>query len=189
MDMFTKYANKPRAELRKKEYQLEDENQIKKLLERGAYGVLATVFGEQPFITPLLYVFIEEKEAIYFHGAKLGRLRANLHYNNRVAFNVTEHGRILAHQQASEFNIEYTSVTVFGKAKLLEGLSNKGWALQCLLDKYAPHLIPGKDYQDIQPDEIEMTAVYEIEIEEWTGKWQRGDQEYSDAYDYGELKP
>ena len=49
-------------------------------------------------------------------------------------------------------------------------LEKKGEILQLILDKYAPHLKPNIDYKPIPPDEVKRTAVYKINIEDWTGK-------------------
>ena len=51
-----KHANKPRNEIRQKEYAVVDEAWIKALLTRGAFGTLATVHEKQPFLTPILFL-------------------------------------------------------------------------------------------------------------------------------------
>ncbi len=182
-----KHARKARGEMRKKEYQVNGQDWIADLLRRGVHGTLASVHEGQPYITPLLYLYDEEEHALYFHGAKTGRLRANIHYNPQVAFNVCEWGRILPHQQAAEFNIEYNSVTVFGTAALVEDERLAESVLARLLAKYAPHLKAGEDYDPIRPEELKTTAVYRLSIEEWTGKQQKETAEVPGAFRYGEF--
>ena len=165
-----KHANKPRNEIRKAKYAVTDEAWIKALLTRGALGTLGTVHEAQPFVTPINYIYIEEDHAIYFHGAYVGRLRANMDINPNVCFNVSEMGRILPYEKAAEFGIEYNSVVVFGQAELVESDEKTGEILQLILDKYAPHLKPNVDYKPIPLEEIKRTAVYKIKIEDWTGK-------------------
>jgi hypothetical protein len=179
-----KYANKPRNEVRRPEYAIEDEGWIKDLLRRGAFGTLGTSHQNQPFLTPLLFLYIEEDQAIYFHTAQVGRTRANIDLNPKVCFNVSEFGRLLPHQDAVDFNVEYNSVTLFGAASVIEDEVEATRLLQKLLDKYAPHLKPGEDYNPIQPDEVRRTAVYKIQIEDWSGKQQREADDYPGAFSY-----
>jgi hypothetical protein len=69
-----------------------------------------------------------------------------------------------------EFSNEYASVVVFGRARLAEDPGEKRRALQGLLDKYFPQLQPGQDYRPITEREMEVTSVYAIEIDGWSGK-------------------
>lgn len=179
-----KHAKKPRTELRQKEYQVSDDTWIKYILNQGSHGTLASVYEGQPYITPILYLYDEADQAIYFHGARTGKLRANLHYNPAIAFNVLEFGKILPHQDASEFNVAYKSVTVFGCAQIVEDQTKSEAILYRLLEKYAPQLEPGKDFHAIQPKELKTTAVYQICIQDWTGKQQMESREALDSFDY-----
>jgi nitroimidazol reductase NimA-like FMN-containing flavoprotein (pyridoxamine 5'-phosphate oxidase superfamily) len=179
-----KHANKPRHEIRRREYAVTDETWIKSLLARSVYGTLATAHESQPFLTPILFHFAEEERAIYFHGARVGRLRANFEVNPDVCFNVTEVGRILPHGKAVNFNIEYNSVTVFGRVEKVDDKKEVERVLQCIMDKYAPHLKPDVDYIPAQPEDIDRTLVAKITIEDWTGKQQKDDGESINPYYY-----
>jgi nitroimidazol reductase NimA-like FMN-containing flavoprotein (pyridoxamine 5'-phosphate oxidase superfamily) len=182
-----KYANKPRDEIRRKEYAVTDIAWIRALLTRGAFGSLGTAHNSQPFITPILYLYVEEEHAIYYHGARVGRMRANAELNPNVCFNVCEIGRILPAKNADDFNVEYNSVTVFGKAHLVKDGGEVVRILERLLDKYAPHLKPGEDYEHIKPEEINRTSVHKIDIEDWTGKQQKEDDDNPGAFYYEHL--
>jgi len=179
-----KYANKPRDEIRRKEYAVTDSAWIRALLTRGAFGTLGTAHNSQPFITPILYLFVEEEHAIYYHGARVGRMRANVELNANVCFNVCEIGRILPAKNADDFNVEYYSVTVFGKAHVVKDEDEVVGILEGLLDKYAPHLKPGENYEHIKSEEINRTSVYKIDIKDWTGKQQKEDDDYPGAFYY-----
>ncbi len=179
-----KHAEKPRDEIRKKEYAVVDEAWIKALLTRGAFGTLATVYEKQPFLNPILFLYIEADHAIYFHGATVGRMRANISINPNVCFNVIEMGRILPNKEAAEFGLEYNSVTVFGRAEMINDETETERLLQGLMDKYAPHLKPNQDYIPAQPEDIKRTLVCKINIEDWTGKQITDDKETIAPYYY-----
>ena len=57
---------------------------------------------------------------------------------------------------------------------------------QQLLDKYAPHLCPGRDYRPIQPEELAVTSVYRIAIDEWSGKQKVAPADHPGALLYGQ---
>ncbi len=57
--------------------------------------------------------------------------------------------------------------------------------LQLLLDKYAPHLRPGRDYRPITRDELLRTSVMRIDIESWSGKKKEEEPDFPGAFSYG----
>ncbi len=61
-------------------------------------------------------------------------------------------------------------MVVFGRANPVEDDAAKTYALQGLLDKYFPHLKPGSDYRSITQKELDVTAVFEIQISAMSGK-------------------
>ncbi len=178
------YAQKPKNETRLDKYSITNPEEIRAILTRGGVGTLATAHGRQPFLTPLLYIYVETDHALYFHTAQVGRTRANVAFNPQAAFNVYEYGRVLPHQEALEFNFEYYSVTVFGEIELVTDPAAAERALQALLDKYAPQLQPGRDYRPIQPEEIKRTAVYKLGIQDWSAKRQEEAEDYPGAFYY-----
>lgn len=183
-----KHAEKALTKVRLKEDEVSDQDWITDLVTRCAYGTLGTVYKGQPYVTPVTYMFNPGSHSIFFHGAKSGRLRANLHFNNRVSFSLVEVGEVFSHDEASEFNIEYNSVTIFGQAYLLEDKEIVRSALETLLNKYAPHMLAGIDYQEIQEKEVIQTSVYQIKIQDWSGKRQQYDPKfYSGAFPYSQI--
>lgn len=170
---------------------MNDDAWIEELLQRAPTGVLATaemIQGEpQPFVSTLLFVYNSEQRAIYLHTAKRGRAFHNIHRNgSRVCFTVSEMGRLLPAKTALNFSVEYSSVVVFGSAALVEDPVEAECALQKLLDKYFPHLQPGRDYRAITESELQATAVYRVKIEEWSGKRKAVPEDFPGAFRYGE---
>ncbi|MBN2045913.1 MAG: pyridoxamine 5'-phosphate oxidase family protein [Anaerolineales bacterium] len=167
-----KHAAKPRAEMRRKDYELTDPTAIKKLLADGDFGVLATAHEDQPYATPVNYIYIEADQAVYFHGARAGRTRANIALNPKVCFNVPQMGELVPGERSSNFGVEYQSVTVFGTVELVTDEDKIISVLLALMRKYFPEHVPGEDYPLPQADELKRTAVYRIDIEEWSAKEQ-----------------
>jgi len=165
---------------------MEDDG-IRAYLETAAFGFLATVEEGQPFLNSNLFVYVAEEHAVYLHTARLGRTRDNLTEPRRVAFSVAEMGRLLPADEALEFSVEYTGVVVFGTGCVVDDPASAERGLQRLLDKYAPHLTPGRDYRPITPQELKRTAVFRVDIESWSGKKKEAEVDFPGAYAYGEL--
>jgi nitroimidazol reductase NimA-like FMN-containing flavoprotein (pyridoxamine 5'-phosphate oxidase superfamily) len=161
-----------------------DDKWIREFLHRAPYGVLGTEWQGQPFVKPTLYVYNEESNALYFHGALEGRTRVNIETNQRVSFCVAEMERLLPADTAMEFGVEYSSVVVFGRGEVVTDESEAEHGLQMLLDKYFPRMVPKEDYRPITTEEVDITTVYRIDIEQWSGKEQLADVDYPNAFYY-----
>lgn len=161
-----------------------DDAWIRAELKRVPFGMLATEYQGQPFIKPTSFVYDEAENTIYIHGALEGRMRTNLEVNPRVSFCVAEMGRLLPANTAMEVGVEYASVVVFGKAELVADTAQARHGLQLLLDRYFPDLKPGVDYREILPQELDITAVYRITIESWSGKEDKAKEDFPGAFTY-----
>jgi len=161
-----------------------DETWIREFLNESAVGVLATVRDGQPFVNSNIFVYDEERAAIYLHTARAGRTRDNVEADSKVAFTVYETGRLLPADEALEFSIEYGGVVVFGSASVVSDTEEAEHGLQFLLDKYAPHLKPGRDYRPITAGELKRTSVFRLDIESWSGKRKYVEPDFPGAYRY-----
>ena len=173
--------------MRRQDRAVTDEAWIHAFLHRAAAGVLATVYDGQPFLNVNLFAYDEAAQALYLHTARKGRTRTNVDAGGPICFSVNEMGRLLPAAEALEFSVEYASVTVFGTAELVADAAEAEHGLQLLLDKYAPHLRPGRDYRPITPGEIKRTAVYRIRIEGWSGKQKKAAADFPGAYFFEEV--
>jgi nitroimidazol reductase NimA-like FMN-containing flavoprotein (pyridoxamine 5'-phosphate oxidase superfamily) len=178
------YTTLPKTEVRRSDRAVEDVGWIRDQLHRAAVGVLATVQDEQPFLNSNLFVYDEATHVIYMHTARVGRTAANLASETKVCFTVFEMGRLLPADEALEFSVEYSGVTVFGTAVTIDDPAKAQHGLQLLLDKYAPHLRPDVHYRGIIPEEMKRTAVYRINIHEWSGKKKEVAADFPGAFFY-----
>lgn len=180
------YAAQPFNQVRREDRAVTDEAWIRAFLHQAPFGALATVYQGQPFINNNLFVYDEAGHAIYMHTARVGRTRANLETSERVCFSLSQIGRLLPADEALEFSVEYRGVMVFGTATIVTAEAEQVHALQLLLDKYFPHLRPGKDYRPITPEELRRTSVYRIAIEQWSGKQKEVEANFPGAFFYGQ---
>jgi nitroimidazol reductase NimA-like FMN-containing flavoprotein (pyridoxamine 5'-phosphate oxidase superfamily) len=163
-----------------------DDAWITNFLELAGMATVATSQGDQPFLSTLLFAYDLEARAIYFHTARRGRVWENITANPRVCLTAAEMGRLLPADTALNFSVEYQSVVVFGTAHLVEESCEAERGLQLILDKYFPHLHPGQDYRPITETERSTTAVYRLDIEEWSGKRKAAGEDFPGAYRWGQ---
>ena len=159
----------PTAGQRLPEY-TRDEAWMRAFLRVAQIGHVATVWDDQPFVTPTMFWFDESNERIIFHSNLAGRVRANLEHNPKVCLEASEMGRLLPSNVALEFSVQYRSVMVFGRVRILESEDEKRAALAGLLEKYFPVMQAGREYRPITEKELKRTSVYELKIESWSGK-------------------
>lgn len=186
------YADAAPNEVRRRDRAVADADWIRSFLHEAPYGALATASDGQPFINSNLFVFDEPANVIYMHTARVGRTAANVAASQdgstagvAACFSTFRMGRLLPAAEALNFSVEYAGVTVFGAAHIVETGEEARYGLQRLLDKYAPHLRPGRDYRPITSDEIARTAVYRIEIDSWSGKKKEVAPDFPNAFSYG----
>lgn len=181
-------ANTSLNKIRRRE-RVQDEAWIRQFLLAGAMGTMATAVGGQPFLVTRNYAYDPDRHAVYMHGARKGRTYENLLINNRVCFSVSEMGRLLPADEAQEVGVEYAGVVLFGNVVIVEDPPEARHGLQLLLDKYFPHLKPGRDYTPITPEGLKITAVYRLDIESWSGKAKKAAPDFPGAFTFGAFPP
>jgi nitroimidazol reductase NimA-like FMN-containing flavoprotein (pyridoxamine 5'-phosphate oxidase superfamily) len=182
-------ARQPLNDVRRKDRQVTDQNWIRAMLHNCAAGALAMLADHQPFQHVNLFAFDEAAHAIYLHTARTGRTRTNIEGDGRVCFSVHELGRLLPADTALEMSVEYASVILFGRACVVNDPTEARHGLQLLLDKYFAHLHPGRDYRPITDEELARTAVYRIDIEQWSGKRKKVADDFPGAFTFPHHDP
>jgi hypothetical protein len=158
-------AATPHSPLRRKDRRLDDEAWIDRLLEGAAIGHLAMV-GPDGEVTIHSHNFWAHGTAIYHHGAPWGALAEAVSAGPlHACFTVTEAGRILVADAAVDFGTEFASVVAWGVVSRVDGERESAQALDGLMRKYLPHLVPGRDYRPASPEEVRRTYVYRLDVE------------------------
>ncbi len=168
----------PDAHQRRPEY-ARDDDWIREFLRRGQVAHIASLWDDQPFVTPSTYWYDEAQHRLIFHSNLAGRIRANIDRHAKVCAEVSELGRLLPSNVALEFSLQYRSVIVFGIAHVINDPAEQREVLHQLIAKYFPQMELGGDYRPATDQELKRTSVYEIRISAWSGKenWkERADQ-------------
>jgi hypothetical protein len=93
-------------------------------------------------------------------------------------------GRLLPAKTAKEMSVEYSGVVIFGTVSIVEDEKEALYGLDLLLRKYFPHLKAGEDYKNTTIEELNLTTIYRINIESWSGKKKQEVADFPGAFFY-----
>jgi nitroimidazol reductase NimA-like FMN-containing flavoprotein (pyridoxamine 5'-phosphate oxidase superfamily) len=125
----------------------------------------------QPFVIPMLYA--RQGERVLLHGGVSSRLMQHLASGAPCTLAVTHlDGWVLARSHFHH-SVNYRSVVIFGRARVIDEPVEKAAALAHLVDA----LIPGRaaDTRPSDPQELAATVLLAVEIEDLSVKVREGD--------------
>ena len=141
-------------EMRRKDRLLSDQ-ETRAVLEKGRYGVLATVDADgAPYGVPISYAVMNGE--IYFHCAKTGEKLDNIARNPAVSFTVV--GDIQPVFDGG-FTTNYESAVAFGKAREVTDPKEKRDAFLAMVMKYLPGHADAFDHEMRKEPNTRMFAV------------------------------
>jgi nitroimidazol reductase NimA-like FMN-containing flavoprotein (pyridoxamine 5'-phosphate oxidase superfamily) len=175
-------------------FQPTDRTQVKRLPKRGVYdkaqvhailddGILChvgfTVDG-QPYVIPTGYVRVDDR--IYIHGSPASRMLRALDQAIDVCLTVTLIDGLVLARSAFHHSMNYRSVVVLGKARLVTDPDEKTDALRSFVN----HIVPGRWDEVRQPTgrELQATSVLALHLNEVSAKVRTG-APIDDEEDYG----
>jgi uncharacterized protein len=143
-----------------------DKDTVHQLLDGGLVAHVAFIQDGAPIVVPMIYG--REGETVYLHGARKARVIRLLEQTDRACLNVTMLDAIVLARSAFNSSMNYRSVTVFGKPRLLETDHEKLHAMKVISE----HTMPGR-WDELRPPhdrEIKMTGVIALEVETGSAK-------------------
>jgi uncharacterized protein len=185
--MYTSKLPEEYNTIKRNDRAISDDQWIRSFLENSPFGMIATVYQEQPFAHINLFTYDPDGHCLYIHNAENGRIIDNINTNNRVCFTVSEMGRLLPAKKACKFSVEYASVVIFGTAEILQNLQEKIYGFNLLMKKYFPQYHAEKDYRPIDIQETKRTAVIKININNWSGKRNQPKDKNPEAFSFNKL--
>ncbi|NIP44178.1 MAG: hypothetical protein GWO41_06085, partial [candidate division Zixibacteria bacterium] len=157
---------------------------IEEFLKSTDVITIAMVDNGLPYAVVRNFVYDPDQKVIYLHGARSGRTCETLLDSPMVCCTAQRMGRLLPASKASQFSVEYSGVTIFGKAALVNDPEESYTALSKLVEKYFPQLEPEVDYMPAPKDVTQTTAVYRVNIISWSGKENIKDDDFPGAYNF-----
>lgn len=149
--------------MRRKDKEITEKKVIDDILSKAEICRLGLSNKDMPYVIALNFVYKEN--VIYFHSAKEGKKIDYIRQNNNVCFEVDTDIELIKSDQACKNSMKYKSIIGFGKAFIIDSVSEKKKALDLLMEKYikiAPHEYPENMLNNV--------CIIKIAIESMTGK-------------------
>jgi nitroimidazol reductase NimA-like FMN-containing flavoprotein (pyridoxamine 5'-phosphate oxidase superfamily) len=167
---------------------VDDPDWIPQFLSDQETGVLGLIDDETPHLVTQLFVYDDEEGVLFMHGAQAGRAYGLVENGDqpRASFTTSEKGRYIPADEPVNFTVEYSSVVAYGTIDLLTGEAEKRRVLEQFMEKFAPQLSKGEDYEEMTEESVGRTAVYRLNVDSWSGKKGWKDPDTPGAYDLEE---
>lgn len=149
--------------IRKKKNEIGRET-AEQLLKTSRRAVLA-VNGDDgyPYAVPINYIYLEEEQKIFFHGARAGHKIDSIRRSDKVCFTVYGNETIKKEEWAPFMQ----SVVVFGRCRLIEDQEE----ILRRVKQFAMKYYPTEELVDQEiADSGNHVQMFEITIEHLTGK-------------------
>ena len=149
------------------------------ILDEGFVCHVGFTVNGQTFVIPTGYA--RSGDTLLIHGSAASRMMRNLADGIDVCVTVTLLDGLVLARSAFHHSVNYRSVVIFGKAKLVEDENEKLEALYA----FTEHIVPNRWNEIREPNELELkaTTVLSLPLEEASAKIRTGDP-IDDAEDY-----
>ncbi|HEX8338290.1 MAG TPA: pyridoxamine 5'-phosphate oxidase family protein [Pyrinomonadaceae bacterium] len=140
------------------------------ILDEGFVCHVGFVVEGQPFVIPTAYG--RKGDVLYIHGARASRMQKALAAGTDVCVTVTLVDGLVLARSAFHHSINYRSVVVFGRPRVVESEEEKNAALEA----FTEHVMPGR-WADVRwptSQELAATTVLAIRLSEASAKVRTG---------------
>src|SRR2546426_8393123 len=147
-----------------------DRELINQILDEGFICQVGFVVDGKPFVIPTGYARVGD--SLVIHGSQASRMLRALGQGIDVCVTVTLIDGLVLARSAFHHSMNYRSVMVFGRARVIDDRAEKLQALFALSE----HMIPGrwKDVREPSEEELQQTTVLSLPIEEGSAKIRTG---------------
>ena len=148
-----------------------DREQINALLDSEYVAHVGFIDNDvnEPFVIPMAYA--RDNDRILLHGSTGSRLMMKIAAGAQLCITVTKLSAIVVAKSAFNSSMNYESVMIFGKAKLLKD-EEKIAAMTAITDV----LVPGMSAyaRPLKPKEVAGTMIVEVPLEKYSAKSRTG---------------
>jgi hypothetical protein len=147
-----------------------DRDEIYAVLDEALVSQVGFVADGQPFVTPVNHWRIGDN--LYFHGSSAGRRIKIMEAGADLCVSATLLDGLVFARSAMHHGMNFRSVMIFGRARLVEDEGEKLAALKALIE----HLAPGR-WADVRPPsaaEMKVTKVLVMPLAEASAKLRSG---------------
>ena len=166
------------------DFPITDLNKVQRLPKRGHYDkdVIYPIIDEalichvgfvqngQPFVIPTIHARLND--SLILHGAIANRMLKHIQAGNPICVTITLLDGLVIARSVFHSSMNYRSVVLFGKGRLIESDEGKLQALEAITD----HIVRGRWNDARQPtkQELNVTTVIALSIESASAKVRTG---------------
>ena len=144
---------------------IDSREEMEQILREEVLGYLGLAGEAQPYVVPLNYAYAAGK--LLFHCALTGQKLDAIRRNPRVCFTVGRQTGEVRDHGGAPCHVDSDSVICYGRARLLDDLTERATALNAFNRRYRP------EAPDIPRERVEQCMAVEITIAEMTGRQER----------------
>ena len=150
----------------RRELQITDINEIKRILDKGTILHLGLVDGDEPYVVPMNYGYTldEGKLTLYIHGATEGRKLDIMRVNPKIFFSIESDISPFEGRTACQYGTSYYSVMGKGAATILDKPEDKINGLSLFMKTQT-----GIDFE-FNERLVSAVSVIKLDITEYTAK-------------------
>lgn len=152
--------------VRRKEYEITDIEEMKKVLAFTKYVTIAMCKDGEPYLVTVSHGYDINRNCIYFHCAKEGKKIDYVKANSKVWGQA-----VIDDGYTEECDQNYTSVHFMGKITFVENADEKLQALTCMIRQLNKN--PEQAIANPKPERLKNTVIGRIDIDYLSGKQHR----------------
>jgi nitroimidazol reductase NimA-like FMN-containing flavoprotein (pyridoxamine 5'-phosphate oxidase superfamily) len=147
-----------------------DKAEVYQILDEGYLCHVGFALDGQPYVIPTGYA--RQGDTLLIHGSAASRMMREMSAGVDVCVTVTLVDGFVLSRSAFHHSMNYRSVVMLGRARLLETEAEKTAALQA----FTNHIVPGRWEEVRWPSEQELkgTTVLELPLAEVSAKIRKG---------------
>ena len=147
-----------------------DRDTVHRILDEALVCHVSFVLDGAPFLIPTLHARMDDE--VLLHGLKGGRMLKHIEEGNPVAVAVTLLDGLVLARTVFNHSMNYRSVVLYGRGRLVEDPTEKLRGLERLSDQ----VCPGRwaEARPPTPKELQATSLVAIRIEEASAKIRQG---------------
>ena len=145
------------------------------ILSAGLVAHVGIVEDGSPVVIPMSYHYDAARpDRMYLHGSIRSRLLNHLSDNALVCVSVSITDGLVYSRKAMNHSMNYRSVVLFGRSREVADEAERCRLFDAMVQRYFPGRMSGQDYRKPPPQDLSVTALVEVTIEEWNGKVRSG---------------
>ena len=145
------------------------------ILGNGLVAHVGFIEDGLPYVIPLSYHYDgKNPDRLYLHGSIRSRAMEVLASGVPVCVTVTLTDGLVYSRKAMNHSMNYRSVVLFGTAHEVTDHDEKFDLFDQMVQRYFPDRLMERDYNPPPASDLGITALVEVQIEEWNAKARRG---------------